>query len=76
MWRAANSAEIVHMCAFVKRFVPALNLAREMIRGGELGEIQSFRSDLLLDTNTDPDLPLSWRLVKDKAGSGAAGGLK
>lgn len=73
MWRAAHSAGIVHMCAFVKRFVPALNLAREMIRGGELGEIQHFRADLLLDTNTDPELPLSWRLMKDKAGSGAAG---
>src|ERR1051326_5815173 len=44
MWDAARQAGIVHMCAFNYRFVPAIRLAREIIKAGRLGRIYHFRA--------------------------------
>jgi predicted dehydrogenase len=55
------------------RSIPALNLAREMIRSGELGEIRHFRSRFLLNMLTGG--PLNWRFNKTQAGLGALGDL-
>src|SRR5215208_3705384 len=46
-WQRVQAAGVKHMCAFNYRFVPAVRLAREMIEGGELGEIQHFRGAYL-----------------------------
>lgn len=73
IWKAVEATGVVHMCAFMHRSIPALNLAREMIRAGELGEIRHFRSRFLLNMITGD--PLSWRFSRSQAGLGALGDL-
>lgn len=73
LWKAVAQTGAVNLCAFNYRSVPALNLAREMIQAGELGEIRHFRSRFLLNMLTGG--PLSWRFSKRDAGLGAMGDL-
>ncbi len=73
LWKAVDAYNVIHMCAFMHRSIPALNLAREMIRAGELGEVRHFRSRFLLNMLTGG--PLSWRFSRSKAGLGALGDL-
>ncbi len=73
-WKAVEATGVKHLCAFKYRSFPALNLARQMIRDGELGEIRHFRSRFLL-TMLTPDGNLSWRFSRSKAGHGAVGDL-
>lgn len=74
IWQQVAQTGVVHMCAFMYRSVPALNLAREMIKAGELGEIRHFRSRFLLNM-LPADGNLSWRFSRSKAGLGAMGDL-
>ena len=73
LWKAVEATGAIHMCAFMHRSIPALNLAREMIRAGELGEIRHFRSRFLLNMLTSG--PLSWRFSRAEAGLGSLGDL-
>jgi predicted dehydrogenase len=75
IWQAAAKAGVVHQCAFIHRFVPALRLAREIIRAGEIGEVLQFRSSYLMSTALEPDQPMSWRFDRVVAGTGAIGDL-
>ncbi len=75
MWREAEAARVVHMCAFNYRFFPALQHAREVIHSGELGEIYHYRSNFLLSTSLDERRVKTWRDEKEAAGSGALGDL-
>ena len=63
------------MVGFSYRRVPALALARDLIAKGALGTIHHVRAQYLQDWIVDPQAPLSWRLQKDKAGSGALGDI-
>jgi predicted dehydrogenase len=75
IWRRVEATGVTHMCGFNYRFVPAVRLARDMLEAGELGEIRHFRARYLQDWLADPAHPMSWRLVKSVAGSGALGDL-
>ena len=75
MLDSARKAKVVHMVNFNYRVVPALALAKQMIAGGEIGEIRHFRATYLQDWLTDPKFPMNWRLRKEAAGSGAHGDL-
>ncbi len=75
IWQRVAATGVVHMCGFNYRFVPAVRLARGMIEAGELGEIRHFRSSYLQDWLADPQSPMTWRLDKAQAGSGALGDL-
>ncbi len=75
IWQAAVSADVVHMCGFNYRFVPAIRLARELRAAGDLGEIRHFRCAYLQDWLADPGAPWSWRLDREAAGAGAIGDL-
>ncbi|MFI6294661.1 Gfo/Idh/MocA family protein [Nonomuraea sp. NPDC050790] len=75
MAEAAALATGRSMVGFNYRRVPALALARRMVAAGELGEIRHVRAVYLQDWIMDPELPLVWRLRKDKAGSGALGDI-
>ena len=46
-----------------------------MVADGRIGEIRHVRVQYLQDWLSDPDAPLSWRLDKEKAGSGALGDI-
>ncbi|ACZ41078.1 oxidoreductase domain protein [Thermobaculum terrenum ATCC BAA-798] len=75
MLDAVNQAGVKAMVGFNYRFVPAVRLAYEMIKNGELGEIYHFRAVYLQEWITDPEFPYIWRLDKELAGSGALGDL-
>ncbi len=63
------------MIGFNYRRVPALALARELIAEGRLGAVRHVRAAYLQDWLVDPDAPMTWRLNKDTAGSGALGDI-
>jgi predicted dehydrogenase len=63
------------MVGFTYRRVPAIGLARELVAQGRLGEIRHVRAQYLQDWIADPTAPMSWRLEKEKAGSGALGDI-
>ncbi len=63
------------MVGFTYRRVPAIGLARELVAQGRLGEIRHVRAQYLQDWIADPDAPMSWRLQKERAGSGALGDI-
>jgi predicted dehydrogenase len=72
--RAAEQG-VLAMVGFTYRRVPAVQLARRLVADGRIGEVRHVRAQYLQDWLTDPAAPLSWRLDKDKAGSGALGDI-
>ncbi|XBH20998.1 Gfo/Idh/MocA family oxidoreductase [Jonesiaceae bacterium BS-20] len=74
---AAQAAKrgVVAMVGFTYRRVPAIQLARKLVADGKLGDIRQIRAQYLQDWLFDPQAPLSWRLDKEKAGSGALGDI-
>ncbi|SFO43351.1 Predicted dehydrogenase [Geodermatophilus obscurus] len=63
------------MVGFTYRRVPAIGLARRLVAEGRLGRIRHVRAAYLQDWIADPSAPMSWRLEKEKAGSGALGDI-
>src|SRR5689334_14101081 len=63
------------MVGFTYRRVPAIALARRLVAEGRIGEVRHVRAQYLQDWLADPSGPMSWRLEKDKAGSGALGDI-
>ncbi|MGW5195663.1 Gfo/Idh/MocA family protein [Kribbella sp. NPDC004138] len=72
---AAKAKGIRSMVGFTYRRVPAIGLARQLVAEGKLGTIRHVRAQYLQDWIADPEAPLSWRLDKEKAGSGALGDI-
>ncbi len=72
---AARKAGVVNMVNFNYRRVPAVQLAKQVIDSGQLGEIRHWRATYLQDWINDPSFPLVWRLQKELAGSGALGDI-
>jgi predicted dehydrogenase len=78
MVRAAEAARArgqLAMVGFNYRRVPAVAYARTMIEQGRLGTLRHVRVTYLQDWLVDPDFPLTWRLKREYAGSGALGDL-
>ncbi|GGI44458.1 putative dehydrogenase [Agromyces flavus] len=78
MTRAAEAASargIRSMLGFTYRRVPATALARQLIADGRIGEVRHLRASYLQDWLVDPAAPMTWRLEKDRAGSGALGDI-
>ncbi|SEC57704.1 Predicted dehydrogenase [Amycolatopsis tolypomycina] len=73
--RRARERGVRAMVAFNYRRVPALAHARELVAGGALGEIRHVRSVYLQDWLSDAQAPMTWRLRRESAGSGALGDL-
>jgi predicted dehydrogenase len=71
----AATAGVRSMVGFTYRRVPAIGLARQLVSEGRIGEIRHVRAQYLQDWIADPEAPMSWRLEKDKAGSGALGDI-
>jgi predicted dehydrogenase len=70
---AANGVR--SMVGFTYRRVPAIALARQLVADGKIGAVRHVRAQYLQDWIADPEAPLSWRLDKKKAGSGALGDI-
>jgi predicted dehydrogenase len=60
---------------FTYRRVPAVRLAQQLVAEGRIGQVRHVRAQYLQDWLADPQAPLSWRLDKTKAGSGALGDI-
>lgn len=75
MLNAVEKAGVKHMTAFNYRFVPAVQLARQLIKDGYIGKVLQYRAVYLQEWIMDPSFPLVWRLRKEIAGSGALGDL-
>ena len=75
MLDAVKAAGVKHMVAFNYRFVPAIVQAKKLIESGALGRIFHFRAIYLQEWIIDPNFPMTWRLEKKVAGSGALGDL-
>ena len=73
--RSAQDNGVQSMIGFNYRRVPALALARELIAEGRLGTVRHVRAAYLQDWLVDPDSPMTWRLNKETAGSGALGDI-
>jgi predicted dehydrogenase len=61
MTAKVEAAGVPNMTGFNYIRTPATQLARQMIAGGEIGEITSFRGEHTEDFYADPDLPATWR---------------
>ncbi len=72
---AAASRGVASMVGFNYRRVPALALARELIAAGRIGAVREVRAAYLQDWLADDSAPMTWRLRKESAGSGALGDL-
>ncbi len=66
---------VKHQIGFNYRFVPAVQLMKNIIEAGQLGNIRHVRASYLQDYIIDPNFPLVWRLRKEICGSGALGDL-
>jgi predicted dehydrogenase len=72
---AARARGVQSMIGFNYRRVPALALARELIAEGRLGTVRHVRAAYLQDWLADAEAPMTWRLRKETAGSGALGDI-
>ncbi|MEG3132742.1 Gfo/Idh/MocA family oxidoreductase [Rouxiella sp. T17] len=74
MTEAAEAKGVITQVGFNYLKNPLIKLAKEMIEGGELGEIVSFRGIHAEDFMGSPHTPWSWRL-DPKGGAGAIADL-
>ncbi|MFC5677815.1 Gfo/Idh/MocA family protein [Aeromicrobium endophyticum] len=74
---AATAAQqgVRSMVGFTYRRTPAVAFARQLVASGRLGTIRHVRGQYLQDWLADENAPLSWRLDKSLAGSGALGDI-
>ncbi|MHB1234671.1 MAG: Gfo/Idh/MocA family protein [Microbacteriaceae bacterium] len=74
---AAAAAEhgVFAMCGFTYRRTPAIALAKQFIEEGRIGTVRQVRAQYLQDWLADENAPLTWRLDKEQAGSGALGDI-
>jgi predicted dehydrogenase len=75
MAKAAHDSGLMTLCTYNTRAAPAAAYAKELILSGALGRINQWRSAFQQSWLVNPDFPLTWRLRKDSAGSGALGDL-
>jgi predicted dehydrogenase len=73
--RRARDRGVFAMLGFTYRRVPAMQLARQLVLGGQIGEVRQVRAAYLQDWLTDEGAPMTWRLDKSMAGAGALGDL-
>ena len=72
---AADRAGVVSAVGFNYRNAPAIEYARQLVADGKLGRITNVRGAFFADYSADPRGALSWRFVRDLAGSGVLGDL-
>jgi predicted dehydrogenase len=63
------------LCGFSYRRTPALAYARRLVAEGAIGELRQVRAHYLQDWLSDENAPMTWRLRRETAGSGALGDI-
>ena len=72
---AASESGVVTSVGFNYRHAPAVERVRELVAHGDLGRITNVRSVFFTGYASEPKGALSWRFIRDLAGSGALGDL-
>ncbi|RYB93001.1 Gfo/Idh/MocA family oxidoreductase [Nocardioides oleivorans] len=73
--QAARERGVHSMVGFNYRRVPALAAARQHVAAGRIGDVRQVRIAYLQDWLADEAAPMTWRLRRELAGSGALGDL-
>ncbi|WP_432565362.1 Gfo/Idh/MocA family protein [Kineococcus sp. SYSU DK003] len=73
--QAADAAGVVTSIGFNYRHAPAVQHAKELIADGTLGRITNVRGVFFAGYSADPQIPSSWRFVRETSGSGVLGDL-
>ncbi|GAA1897308.1 Gfo/Idh/MocA family protein [Actinomadura bangladeshensis] len=71
----ARERGVRSMVGFNYRRVPAVTLARRLVDEGRIGTVRHIRAQYLQDWLADPEAPFTWRMDRDRAGSGALGDI-
>ncbi|MFO2464394.1 Gfo/Idh/MocA family oxidoreductase [Pseudomonas sp. 15FMM2] len=72
MRRAASAAGVVTRVGYNYQHNPIIDLARQLIESGELGQIISFQGEFSEDFMANPVSPWSWRCEAEHAGGALA----
>jgi predicted dehydrogenase len=72
---AASRSGVVTSVGYNYRNAPAVEHVRELVGNGDLGRITNVRAVFFNGYASEPKGALSWRFIKDLAGSGALGDL-
>ena len=72
---AADKAGVVTSIGYNYRHVPAVEHVRELVAKGELGRITNVRAVFFNGYASEPKGALSWRFIREHAGTGALGDL-
>jgi predicted dehydrogenase len=75
MYERAEQAGLKGAVNFRYRWVPAVGFVRDLIRGGELGEIYQVFANYFNGSLHDPAAPIGWRQTRAASGTGALGDL-
>ncbi len=73
--RAARTAGVCTFVGYNYRWAPLVQYARELIRGGALGQLTHYRGRFFAGYGGNPRGVLSWRFRQELAGPGALGDL-
>ena len=73
--KAAVDAKVVNTIGFNYRHVPVVEHTKELIASGALGRITNIRGTFFADYSSEPNGALSWRFIREYAGSGVLGDL-
>ena len=73
--KAAMDAKVMNTIGFNYRHVPVVEHAKELIAAGALGRITNIRGTFFADYSSEPNGALSWRFIREYAGSGVLGDL-
>ncbi|MGB9955145.1 Gfo/Idh/MocA family protein (plasmid) [Haloferax prahovense] len=73
MQDAARESDAVAATGFNYRYLPALQLAKQLIDAGELGQIYRFKGRCLQDWLSDPEAAWNWRCDANTSGTGVLG---
>lgn len=74
MYDAAKRKGVINMVGFNYRRVPAITLAKRLIKERKVGKVSFIRAQFLEDWG-GPEFPLTWRMRKDTAGAGVLADL-
>lgn len=66
---AARGSGVLSAIDFNYRHLPAVALMRELVAGGEIGEVLLWRGVWLSDEMLDPTIPFDWRFDQELGGS-------
>lgn len=72
---AADAAGVETAVGFNYRNTPAIEYARQLVADGALGRITNVRGAFFADYSSEPKGALSWRFIRELAGTGVLGDL-